>query len=379
MLGLGLGIGLGLGLGRSVSNGDASANDLSGSNRGLKPISMYAVKPRTLVAVPETMGDNRSEKFESARPGKTSSESAPTSLMHALRPTSPRVERVSNRRVSARESLSPHSKKNPPVFMTPTPDMTKFSLRTPAGEGKFFKKKDQKSNKVLLESKPDLPDGFLASVYATRTGKQHTDYLPQDDNLNEASHVGTVKPRSKAEDWLETGYDPWSEGKDPTATDFIPTIEAADGVSSTDMVSGGGGTVTAETKMMMRVKEDEEKDKLLDELFSLARHGRYDEIEELILGPDWALDIDEKDKNGNTLLHVSAQNGNKRIAKLALRHGANINEKNLNGNTVLHYCYEYDNEKLAEYLIGKGADDGIVNASGMTCYEGLSMEEIENL
>ena len=42
----------------------------------------------------------------------------------------------------------------------------------------------------------------------------------------------------------------------------------------------------------------------------------------------------------------------------------------------MHYCYEYGKEELAEYLKEKGADDSIANAEGVTCYEGLTMDEV---
>lgn len=35
---------------------------------------------------------------------------------------------------------------------------------------------------------------------------------------------------------------------------------------------------------------------------------------------------DAIDRNGNTMLAIACQNGNKRMAKLALRHGARIGE-----------------------------------------------------
>lgn len=41
--------------------------------------------------------------------------------------------------------------------------------------------------------------------------------------------------------------------------------------------------------------------------------------------------IDYQDEMGLTLLHVAAQNGNKRVAKLCLRRGADINKRNNNG------------------------------------------------
>ena len=113
------------------------------------------------------------------------------------------------------------------------------------------------------------------------------------------------------------------------------------------------------------------------QLASWARHSRYKEIENAMNQPDWLLPIDYQDELGNTLLSVAVQNGNKRIAKLTLRRGANINLPNNNGQTVLHYAYAYGFEDIAEYLKSKGADDRPKNSDGLTCYEGLSMQEIE--
>lgn len=59
--------------------------------------------------------------------------------------------------------------------------------------------------------------------------------------------------------------------------------------------------------------------------------------------------IDFQNDLGLTLLHVAAQNGNKRIAKLCLRKGADINKRNNSGQvrarTVLSY-HRRKNRKL---------------------------------
>ena len=34
---------------------------------------------------------------------------------------------------------------------------------------------------------------------------------------------------------------------------------------------------------------------------------------------------------------------------------------------------------LAQYFMDKGADDSLVNADGLTCYEGLTMEDVEKI
>jgi ankyrin repeat protein len=49
----------------------------------------------------------------------------------------------------------------------------------------------------------------------------------------------------------------------------------------------------------------------------------------------------------------------------------------LNGQTVLHYCHEYGFHDLMDYLLDKGARDDVVNADGLTCYEGLSKEAVD--
>ena len=68
-----------------------------------------------------------------------------------------------------------------------------------------------------------------------------------------------------------------------------------------------------------------------------------------------------------------------KIAKLLLRRGAKINTVNLAGNGILHYCFTYSFESLGEYFISKGADDSIVNAAGLTCYEGLDAGAVNEI
>jgi hypothetical protein len=86
--------------------------------------------------------------------------------------------------------------------------------------------------------------------------------------------------------------------------------------------------------------------------------------------------INSADEFGNTLLILAAQQGSRRMCKFLLRRGANINLQSLAGNTPLHYCYAYSQIALGEYLKSKGADDSILNVDGLTCYEGLSRESM---
>ena len=51
----------------------------------------------------------------------------------------------------------------------------------------------------------------------------------------------------------------------------------------------------------------------------------------------------------------------------------------LAGQGALHYCFAYGYEDMAEYLMNKGADDSLLNADGLTCYEGLTTENVDTI
>ena len=272
------------------------------------------------------------------------------------------------------------------ILPTSTPDETMPNMdnpktHPPAGEGTYWTATGtakEKSKGKLLSTKVALPEGFVNSVYKPHTAKQYADYLPTMPNLNEAKPVGVVKPRNILKDWSHTGFDPWSNGKDKYATSFIPSlfIDEATGV---DLSAGQHADKNGLQEQRAEVAEKQKLADDMDQLFSWCRHGKYEEIETFFEDPDCNFPINSKDGLGNTLLSVAAQNGNKRISKLCLRNGSEINTQNLNGQSLLHYCIAYGFESLAEYFMQKGADDSLVNADGLTCYEGLSIENVEGL
>ena len=92
----------------------------------------------------------------------------------------------------------------------------------------------------------------------------------------------------------------------------------------------------------------------VENVFSLARHNRFEEVERILTR---GVPPDARDDCGNTILIIACQNGHKRIAKVALRRGADIDARNYQGHTALHYCLAYGYETtLGAYLITKGAD-----------------------
>jgi len=103
-------------------------------------------------------------------------------------------------------------------------------------------------------------------------------------------------------------------------------------------------------------------------IFSQTRHGHHKEVEKALIA---GFNPQSEDAFGNSLFHVACQNGNKRIAKLAAKYGADMDAINSKGNTGLHFLFSFGYPDVAEYFIEKGANDQIKNASGMTCREGL--------
>jgi ankyrin repeat protein len=108
-------------------------------------------------------------------------------------------------------------------------------------------------------------------------------------------------------------------------------------------------------------------DPKIEAAFNHCRLGKYHEVEKALQD---GVQVDSRfGPDDNTMLLVSAQNGQKRIAKLLLRNFASMNAQNDKGDTAMHLCYKFNYKELGEYLKSKGADDTIQNAKGQTCYQ----------
>jgi ankyrin repeat protein len=242
-----------------------------------------------------------------------------------------------------------------------------------------------------------LPVGFSESIVAKHVAEQAADYLPQVPNLPQSRTIGRVKPRSAATDWLMISFDPWSAGKNPLGTEFVASLmDKADkilsdaqgrGTEAMDVlrkgVLGDAFFTIEDSEGLVQQRNAVSKSTLLandfKKLCSMCRHSKFADAEQLINQPDWKVPIDYQDDQGNTLLHVVAQNGNKRMMKLCLRRGAGLNIQNLSGQTPLHFAYGYGYADAGDYLLSKGADDTLRNADGLTCYEGLGAKELSLL
>ena len=109
------------------------------------------------------------------------------------------------------------------------------------------------------------------------------------------------------------------------------------------------------------------------ELHSAVRWEKMDDVKKLFTSKELAEVRDEA--NGNTPLHIAAQNGHVAIIEFLLNLKAAPNAQNGGGQSPLHMAKSYDYDDVAEKLIAAGADPELQNADGVPAKFGLSGEK----
>ena len=77
------------------------------------------------------------------------------------------------------------------------------------------------------------------------------------------------------------------------------------------------------------------------------------------------------------MLSLACQNGNEKIAKYLVMKGANPSHQNKNGQSPAHFCIAYKFFELSQWLFENGASDTLENQFGLTPYDGLSTDDIQ--
>ena len=86
------------------------------------------------------------------------------------------------------------------------------------------------------------------------------------------------------------------------------------------------------------------------------------------------MDVDAKNKDGATALHVAAILGQYKVAELLIQKGANVEAKGRDGGTALHAAACLGRSKVAKLLIEKGADIKARNGDGATAMDSLKVD-----
>jgi len=94
-------------------------------------------------------------------------------------------------------------------------------------------------------------------------------------------------------------------------------------------------------------------------------YGVYPIIKEIIA---YKPDVNLKDTDGNTVLHIAAQDGDTKLITKLIVAGVHIDEKNNEGKTALMRAVEYKHEAIIKELIKQGADVDLQNGSNKTVY-----------
>mmetsp|Transcript_19115 Transcript_19115/g.36564 ORF Transcript_19115/g.36564 Transcript_19115/m.36564 type:complete len:213 (-) Transcript_19115:517-1155(-) len=110
------------------------------------------------------------------------------------------------------------------------------------------------------------------------------------------------------------------------------------------------------------------------DLHGAIRWERMDEVTDIIKKSPSTIDLPDE-KNGNTALHIAAQNGHMNLVELIVKAKCNVNAQNGGGQTAMHMAMSYDMKQVVDYLREHGADDSIKNNDGHPAKFGLGGEK----
>jgi len=81
---------------------------------------------------------------------------------------------------------------------------------------------------------------------------------------------------------------------------------------------------------------------------------------------EYKIDVNAKDENGRTNLHVAVSNGDVTVVTALIAAGADLSARNSDGDTPLHTAATKDNTAVTETLIAAGADLNARNSNEVT-------------
>jgi hypothetical protein len=109
----------------------------------------------------------------------------------------------------------------------------------------------------------------------------------------------------------------------------------------------------------IEVEPYEAEDEIYTEkVFSKTRHNR---VEDILKAVDQGFDVNTRDKHGNTLLHVCAQNNHVKLASQLFQRcpAMSMSIRNRKLLTPLDYANKYNFARMQQWLLGRGAQRGV--------------------
>ena len=100
-----------------------------------------------------------------------------------------------------------------------------------------------------------------------------------------------------------------------------------------------------------------------EELISAVSKVQLSKVKDLI---NRGADVNTKDKNGKTILHIAIENNYEDIVKFLIQNKADVNIKDNDGNTPLHLAVKNGNDFIVKLLLKAGAKKDIKNNEGKT-------------
>ena len=101
----------------------------------------------------------------------------------------------------------------------------------------------------------------------------------------------------------------------------------------------------------------------IDSIFSAALVGDLEAIKDFL---NAGLEINKKDNNGQTVLHVAIKEGHEEIIKFLISKRVDLNIKDSSGSTALFYAVTKNQNNIIKLLLEKGANVDVKNNSLFT-------------
>lgn len=142
-------------------------------------------------------------------------------------------------------------------------------------------------------------------------------------------------------------------------------IDAAARIGVSHMEADNGAAAYREivrsqvSATLMRQKEDE-----LSTMIDAASEGDLETIRKII---HMGFNVNARDYDFRTMLHLSSAEGNLRVVRLLLHEGAEVSVKDRWGNTPLHDAIRGDHQQVAQLLAAKGATLEYDDPAGVLC------------